>query len=993
MSQRLGWAVQRRRWMLAIAAAAIALGAGVAAFRVLRARPDDRLAGWDDIRRLARGGRRAQVRPRLERWVAEHPGHGESRILLADAELRDDRRDAAVELLGSIRPEDPSWAAAQMRLGTLAVFERRAEDAERIFRGVADRDPRAIEPRRNLVYLLGLQMRAAEVRVVLWELYRVQNDPRVLVDLVLEALADPDVRGLGPELELLVARTPDDPMLQRAWGLSLLYQGRAAEALPRLEAAARLLVNDPAGRFALAECRLMLGQPVDPERILGPVPERTVDASEWWLYRGRLEESAGQTDRSVASLERATELNPENREAHLRLGRSLKRLGRAGPAAEHLARADRIEGVRKALRREHQQVRRNGVPSESDPLERLGRLCADAGLIEEACAWFEQALAIDPDRVETRARLTQLRTSRPDLPIALAYPRRAATSPPTDVAGASTSGAAPGHRAASASGQGPPPFEEGAEAAGIRYYYESGAAGDRIHIADTMGGGVGLIDFDNDGWLDIYFVNGGRLPLDPKAPPRPNLLYRNQGDGTFRDVTATAGVGGRGYGMGCAVADCDNDGDDDLFITGYGNTVLYRNRGDGTFEDVTAAAGVSLGLWSTAAGFGDLDGDGDLDLAVITYVDVAPDDARVCRDHASHPIHCTPGVYRPQADRLYRNNGDGTFTDVSRESGFVDSGGRGLGLAIADLDDDGKLDIFVANDATPNYLYRNRGGMRFEEVGLEAGVATNGSGRATASMGVVADDLDGDGRIDLFITNLVNESNTFFRNLGGGMFVDTTLGAGLDAPSRPRTGFGDAALDADNDGRLDLFVANGHVDDRPWVNSPMAQPAHFFWGRENGHFALARPGSGDSYFARNVVGRGVAAGDLDHDGRVDLVVVHRDGPAALLWNRAKTGHWLGLRLRGTRSGRTPIGARVTCRAGDRSIARWLTSGTGYLSAHDPRLWFGLGGAVRVDRLEVRWPSGLVQSWTDLPTDRIVEIEEGSRQVTECPGKGRPEPRR
>jgi tetratricopeptide (TPR) repeat protein len=964
---------------------------GVAAFQVFRARTNDSLSGWDEIARMARGGRWAEARPRLERWVASHPAHAESRLLLADAELRENRRDAAVELLGSIPPEDPAWARGQMMLGSLAVFERRAAEAERIFRGVADRDPRAVEPRQNLVYLLGLQMRTAEARAVLWELYRVNKDPRVLVDLVLELLTDPDIRGLGPELELLVARTPDAPLLSRAWGMSLLYQGRAQEALPRLEAAARSLVNDPSGRFALAECLLVLGQPVDAERMLGPVPERPVDASQWWLYRGRLEESAGLTDRSLASLERATQLSPENREAHFRLGRALKRLGRTGPAAEHLARADRIEEARKAVRREHQQVRRTGVPSDPDQLERLGRLCTEAGLVEEAGAWYEQALELDPSREEIRARLAQLRAAREELPIALPHPRLAAGHSRADLLeNESPIAARPSPRTGPSPEGDPPPFEEGAEAAGIRYYYESGAVGSHLHIADTMGGGVGLIDFDGDGWLDIYFANGCRLPFDPKDPPRPNLLYRNQRDGTFRDVTAAAGAGGRGYAMGCTVGDYDNDGDDDLFVTGYKGAVLYRNRGDGTFEDVTARAGVSSDRWSTAAGFGDLDGDGDLDLVVITYVDVAQDDARVCRDNAGHPIHCTPAVYRPQADLLYRNNGDGTFTEVSQAAGFLDSGGRGLGLAIADLDDDGKLDIFVANDATPDFLYRNRGGLRFEEAGLEAGVGTNGSGRATASMGVVADDLDGDGRIDLFITNLVNESNTFFRNLGGGMFVDATLGAGLDAPSRPRTGFGDAALDADNDGRLDLFVANGHVDDRPWANSPMAQPALFFWGRGSGHFTPAPRGSEDSYFARNVVGRGVAAGDLDNDGRVDLVVVHRDGAAALLWNRAAGGHSLGLLLRGTRSGRTPIGARVTCRAGGRSAVRSLTSGTGYLSAHDPRLWFGLGGTTKVDRLEIRWPSGAVQSWTDLPADRIIVIEEGSPRFDERPsGNVRP----
>jgi tetratricopeptide (TPR) repeat protein len=980
MAQMLGSVRTRRTWALTLAIVTIGLVAGGTMWHLVRSRMKANPTEWAEIERLARAKRWAHLRPKLERFIGSHPEHGESRVLLADVELRDNRRDAAVELLRAVRAEDPSWSRAQMVLGRLAVMERRADDAERIFRGIADRDARATEARRDLVYLLSLQMRTAGTRAALWELYHIDEDLHVLVDLVLEVLTDPDVRGLGPELELLVARTPDDPLLLRAWGMSLLYQGRAEEALPCLEAAASSLVNDPAGRFALAECLLVLGRSFDAAEILGPVPEQSVDASQWWLYRGRLEEATGQPERAIASLERGTGLNPRNREAHFRLGEALDRCGRADPARQHLEQARRIEDSLNAVRREHRHIRRSRLQWDPDDFARFGGLCADAGLIDEACAWLEQALKLDPSREDLTARLTQLRASTERLPIALADPRPAATGLASSRPGGKPSIAGSKARA-EPPGAAAPPFEEGSEAAGLKYFYESGAGGDRLFIADTMGGGVGLIDFDRDGWLDVYLVNGCRLPFDAKDPPRPNVLYRNQRDGTFRDVTAMAGVGGRGYGMGCVVGDYDNDGDDDLFVTGFKGTILYLNRGDGTFEDVTASAGVFTDAWSTAAGFGDLDGDGDLDLVVVTYLDVAQDDGRLCRDNAGHPIHCTPTVYRPQADLLYRNNGDGTFAEVGRAVGFLDKGGRGLGLAIADLDDDGKLDIFVANDATPNFLYRNRGGWRFEEVGVEAGVGTNGSGRATASMGVVADDLDGDGRIDLFITNLVNESNTFHRNLGGMQFIDATLGAGLDAPSRPRTGFGDAALDADNDGRLDLFVANGHVDHRPWANSPMAQTPQFFWGRDSGHFALAgRAGSSFDYFSRAVVGRGVAAGDLNNDGRVDLVVIHRDAPAVLLWNRAEGGHWLGLQLRGTRSGRTPVGARVTCRAGARTIVRWLTSGTGYLSAHDPRLWLGLGSAARVDRLEIRWPSEAIQSWTDLPADRVLAIEEGIQEI-------------
>jgi hypothetical protein len=349
----------------------------------------------------------------------------------------------------------------------------------------------------------------------------------------------------------------------------------------------------------------------------------------------------------------------------------------------------------------------------------------------------------------------------------------------------------------------------------------------------------------------------------------------------------------------------------------------------------------------------------------------------VCLDHGGQPIHCAPNRFVAQFDYLFRNNGDGTFTDVTRAAGFeVADGGRGLGLAIADLDGEGRLDIFIANDGGRNFFLRNLGELRFEELGESSGLAYDGSGRATASMGVVAEDLDGDSLIDIFHTNFINEGSTLHRNLGGGQFVDATLAANLDAASRSKTGFGTVALDLDHDGRLDLIVANGHVDDRPWLNSPMAQTPDLFLGGDHGRF---RPAGFKNapYCLRRVAGRGAAAGDLDNDGRIDVVVVHRDVPAAILHDMTTGGHWIAIELEGTASSRTPVGARVTCKAAGRTQVRWLTSGTSYLAASDPRVSFGLGPAESVELLEVRWPSGAVQSWETIRADRVVQIREGA----------------
>ncbi|WP_422931456.1 FG-GAP-like repeat-containing protein [Singulisphaera sp. PoT] len=932
-------------------------------------------ARWAPIQAALDRGDWNSVERRLPDWLSENPDHGQGWLTAAALNVARGKPSEALEPLKKVRNEDPSWVYALGMTGELELQLGDAAEAERAFREMAAADPSAIPARKRLVYLYSLELRTAEARSVLWEIYRARPDPSVLAELV-DALflIENDVRGFGPDLERFLRMTPDDPWLRHAKGLSLHWRGQDAEALTYLESASTALENDLTGRFALAECVRRLGRaesipksPPAPEKVLGRRPERPrAVAAAWSVLAGRLAEGAHDEADALRFYHEAVATHPESRESLFRLGQILTRTGKAKEGRECLDRAEAIRLRHRALQNALADARGEGFNATN--CERLGTLCLEAGMPAEARAWFEMALRYDPELASATKALEPLTKVGPleELPFALASPVRReveAVATPVPVV---------------AESQVPASilFEEGAAAAGLDFVYDSGANGDHF-VVDTMGGGVGLIDFDEDGYLDIYLVNGCRLPIDPNHPPRPNRLYRNKGDRTFEDVTARANVAGFGYGMGCTVADYDNDGHDDLFVTGYRHTILYRNKGDGTFEDVTSKAGVASGRWTTASGFGDLDGDGDLDLVVVSYVEADPATAPPCVDQSGHPIHCSPGRFPDQFDQIFRNNGDGTFADVSREAGIELPRGRGLGLAIADFDDDAKLDLFIANDATPNYLFRNLGGLKFEETGLSSGVACDGSGQATASMGVVADDLDGDGRIDLYHTNFLNEPNTLRLNAGGGLFVDSTLAAGLDAPSRATTGFGAASLDVDNDGRLDLFVVNGHVDDQPWVNSPMAQPAQLYWNRGQGQFLLA--GSAASPFlASPKVGRGLALGDLDNDGRLDLVAVLRDAPVALLWNRsANPGHWLKINLRGTRSGKFPVGTRVVCEAGGTKSTRWLTSGTGYLSSHAQTLHFGLAGAAKVDRLEIHWPSGKSQSWNSLDADRAYLVEEGA----------------
>ena len=956
--RRINW--RRLRWVgLAVATVAIA--------SLWMLRSSGRVE-WPQIQGAIDAKRWAEANTLLGRRVDQDPDDGRAWLARGSVLGMLGREEDAWAAFSQVPAGDPAWPQARVLLGDLAWARHDADEAEAAYRAAVAARPDGVEALGRLVRLLLVERRSVEVRAILGDLLRLTGDPRHLIartGLALEARSDQfrDLEGeserLARDLAPFLARQPENPWLRRARGLTQLDLGRPADARADLDFAAERIADDPPGRLEAVECRLALGDLDGIADRLGPEPTRGDDQARWWTLRGRVEQERGALDQAMIAFRVAVAADPEGRAASYLLGQALLRAGRAdeaGPLLDHAERVrTRLDAIKASFNDQLKGVR------DAVACERLGRLCLEEGLAAEGKGWLLQAVRLDPTRSSAQAALAEVgdvAEAARALPRLRPAPRVKADARPS----ASSDPAGPGPR-----------FEEVAEARGLVYRYESGADGD-LFIGDTMGGGVALIDFDGDGRLDVYFVGGCRLPIDPALPtPAPNRLFRNKEDGSFEDVTARAGVGGRGAGMGCAVGDYDGDGHDDLFVTGLGGTVLYRNNGDGTFEDATARAGVGSSRWTTAAGFGDLDGDGDLDLIAVTYVDADPARAPVCRDATGHPIHCPPGKFPAQVDHLFRNDGDGTFTDVAREAGLDVKDGRGLGLAIADFDDDGRLDFYVANDAVPDFLFLNRGGMRFEEVGAASGTAFDGTGTATASMGVVADDLDGDGRIDLFHTNFRNEGNTFLRNLGKGQFADLAAGSGLDGPSRPATGFGTVALDADNDGDLDLFVANGHVDDQPWIGQPMAQKPLWFAGRGKGRFAASSGGS--SYFDRRVVARGVAAGDLDNDGRVDLVVVHRDGPAALLHNIGPSGHWLGVDLVGSKGGRTPIGARVTCRAGGRTQVRWLTSGTSYLSASDGRLWFGLGSATTVDDLEVRWPDGSVEHRSGLMADRVIAIIE------------------
>jgi hypothetical protein len=526
-------------------------------------------------------------------------------------------------------------------------------------------------------------------------------------------------------------------------------------------------------------------------------------------------------------------------------------------------------------------------------------------------------------------------------------------------------------------------FEDVHQGAGLTVAHFGGADG-RFRLVETMGTGVGLFDYDNDGWLDIFIAQGCPLPLDPRQKELTAHLYRNLRDGAFADVTKRAGVDFNGYGQGVAVGDYNGDGNLDLFVSGMGSSALYRNRGDGTFADVTAQAGVAGAGWATSCAFADLDGDGDLDLYVCHYladtIDAQGNPTVNCNATPGRLGYCPPDAFQAEPDVLYRNNGNGTFTDVSQESGITAVPGKSLGLAILDLDDDGKLDIFVANDQSPNALFHNLGGLRFEDVAVRWGVAYSESGQLRSGMGVAAGDYDGDGRADLLVTNFYEEGDTLYRNAAAGDFQVTTTQARLASPSRGTLGFGAGFLDADNDGHIDLFVTNGHLNDVRPLGMPYQMPPQLFHNDGHGRFRDLAPRIG-GYFQELWLGRGAAFGDLDNDGAIDIVVTHLGRPPAVLRNESGSrGHFLSLGLELRRGGRPCVGARITAEFAGRRVVRFLTGGTSYLSFSDPRIHLGLGDARQVDRLEIRWPSGTTQEWKRVDADRYLEAREGSPEL-------------
>jgi hypothetical protein len=517
---------------------------------------------------------------------------------------------------------------------------------------------------------------------------------------------------------------------------------------------------------------------------------------------------------------------------------------------------------------------------------------------------------------------------------------------------------------------------------GITFKHTDGSCG-RYYIMETVSAGLALFDYDGDGDVDIYFLNGSPLlGKQSKVSPR-NALYRNDGKGKFTDVTGKAGVGDTGYGLGVAVADYDNDGDLDIYLNNHGPNVMYRNKGDGTFVDVTKEAGVGNGH-KVGAGtcFLDMDGDGDLDLYVANYLAFSSNThARV--QALTKLMYAIPRYYRPVPDTLYRNNGNGTFTDVSADSGVGAHAGWGMGIICGDYDNDDDTDVFIANDVWANYLFQNDGNGHFEEVGLVAGVAYDGGGQAQAGMGVDCGDYDNDGWLDFYLTDYQNEQSTLYKNLGIAMFEDVTFVTGAGAGTHNNVTWGNGFVDFDNDGKRDIFVACGHLQDNIEQfddASTYHQENILLMNTGDGKFVDVSNECGDGLKVK-LSSRGAGFDDLDNDGDIDVVILNsRREPTILRNDSANENHWIQIRLQGIKTNRDGVGARVKVVAGDLTQIDEVHSGRGYQSHYGTRLHFGLGKRDRIDRVEVRWIGGGVDVVKNVEVDQVLSITEQNDQA-------------
>jgi tetratricopeptide (TPR) repeat protein len=775
----------------------------------------------------------------------------------------------------------------------------------------------------------------------------------------------------------------------------LLALGRAALESNRLDEAESLLKRAVSLRPGLIEAQARLGEVLlrkrDDSALARWHAELPKDANghpEVWVVRGAICRDRGDLKAAIRCFREAVALEANHRLANYQLGQLLRQVNRNELAKPFLERARILAELATRLDRIQRGLSQNQVDPEM--IRRVVELTESLGRWWEAWGWTQFLLRNHPSEVPPPWAVAAVKRLQPRLRYDL--PRTAKSA----VTGA-TLAAAPfpfpdwGRLFSKVSNAATPKapdggdirFQDHASRAGIDFRYFNGAdASTRgARLLETTGGGVGVIDYDGDGWPDLYFTQGAPWPSTGKPHGYSDRLYRNLHVGRFRDETIAAGLGDADFGQGVAAGDYDGDGFPDLYVANLGQNRLYRNNGDGTFTEATAEAGLQRTDWTTSCLIADLNGDGLPDLYDVNYV-ASNDLSRICSLRGK-PFSCSPTSFAAAQDRVFLNRGDGRFEDVTDSAGIVAAKGYGLGILAADFDGSGRLSLFVANDQTPNFFFVNRaapgGPLKFTEQAAASGLATDAEGRPQGSMGIAFGDADGDGRFDLFVTNFYAEPNAFYRGTGKYLFADESQRAGLRGPSHFMLGFGTQFLDGDLDGRQDLVVANGHIDDLSAEGIPYRMRPQFFHNLGGGRFKELSDETLGAFFARPQLGRGLARLDWNRDGREDFVVSQIRSRAALVTNVTPgAARFIAVSLRGG-SSRDAIGTTVRVRFGDRIQSQQLVAGDGYQASNERKLVFGLGQAHRADSIEVRWPNGKTQTFGTFPSGTDVLFIEGRRR--------------
>lgn len=940
----------------------------------------------DELLRDARTALRVGDYERAESLAACVPAassrFAEARLIAGEAATRRGSYKRALEYYSEILDgEGQDSATALYCSGDLLLQLGRPSEAERYYRRALSRRPEDVATREQLARLLGAFGRRWESMPHLLDVVRV--NPASVEFLLL--LGNPDaVLDVPPGIENYRRQAPEDPLPLICLARTALHHRQFDQA----EQLARQALEFDSGQieaWVILGSALLQGPASEFQKWEAQLPDAALEHPDWWIVRGTWARQQGDSRVAVRCFWEAVRRAPESRSANYNLGQVLAAVGESEHSARFLERARRLqelEGLFNVIYRD----RATSVLNRERTLahfQRAAEITEELGRFWEARGWCAAALAINPGsrraherirRVEARLATDSPRTLPGFNPASHAdlsgFPLPSQPLTPAGDAAPALAGAAAA-----------PSFADSARSAGIEFRYFNGSAApkDGKLIFQTLGGGVAVLDFDRDAWPDLFLGQGSVWPPGAASRADRDCLYRNLGSGRFQEVARPAEIGDEDYSHGAAVGDLDSDGFCDLYLANEGMNRLYRNNGDGTFADISSEAGLESRRGTTSCLIADLNGDSLPDLYDVNYVTADDAYSLVCQRDGK-PRTCDPALFQAERDEVFLNAGNWRFEDATASAGVGVPGGKGLGIVAADFTGSGRLDLFVANDTEANFFFSNEaesGHSLFREAALECGVAFDESGRAQACMGIAVEDVDGNGLLDLFVTNFYEEPNTLYSQTAPHLFEDLTGRAGLVKPSYLQLGFGTQFLDADLDGLPDLVVANGHIEDFTADGQPHEMPPQFFRNLGEGRFEEVPAQTLGPYFAGKYLGRSLARLDWNRDLRDDFVVSHLDAPVALLTNQTSgAGHSVAFRFAGVESARDAIGTTVEVTAGGRTAMRQLTAGDGYLASNQRQLIFGLGAAERIERLLIRWPSGLEQAFSEIPAGQELLLIEG-----------------